>query len=179
MLTGKLTRLREYREEDLTILTEMLNDEEARSNTIRGVVTPVTKDMVRKHFESGENQEAFHYMMTDNSGRLLGFCEVLNIFKDRLCEITFQIRPQEQGKGYGADALDLLLDMVFLEMNMNKCSATILSFNQAAYSVLIRAGFQKEVVLRDDVYRKGSFHDAFIMGLLKEEYVKGRTASTN
>lgn len=170
MLKGQLTRLREYREEDLPVLTEMLNDEEARANTIRGVVTPVTRDMVQKHFASGENQSYFHYMMTDQAGRLIGFCEVNNLFKDRLCEITFQIRPEEQGKGYGADALTLLLDMVFFEMNMNKCSATILSFNQAAYSVLTRAGFQKEVVLRDDVYRKGAFHDAFIMGLLKEEY---------
>lgn len=170
MLTGKLTQLREYREEDLPTLTAMLNDEEARSNTIRGVVTPMTAAMVRKHFEAGEDPSYFHYMITNQSGELIGFIELENLFKDRHCHITFQIKPCEQGKGYGSDALDLILRMVFLEMNMNKCSTTILAFNHAAHAILTNAGFVKEAVLRDDVYRSGTYHDAYVMGLLREEY---------
>ena len=172
MLTGKSTKLREYREEDLPVLIQMMNDEEARANTTRGVITPMTGEMVRQYFASGENQENFHYMVEDKADNLIGFIEVQNAFKDRRCQITFQIKPSEQGKGYGSDALDLILTMAFLEMNMNKCTTTILAFNQAAFNILTRAGFQKEVTLRDDVYRRGTFHDAFVMGLLKEEYLQ-------
>lgn len=170
MLTGKLTRLREYRETDLAVLTEMMNDENARADTTRGVITPMTAAMVADQFRAGEDQKSFHYMVEDHSANLIGFIEIDNNFKDRRCQLSFQIRSGEQGKGYGSDALELILAMVFLEMNMNKCTTTILAFNAAALTVLTRAGFKQEVTLRDDVYRGGTYHDAFVMGLLREEY---------
>lgn len=172
MLTGKLTRLREYRETDLAVLTEMMNDEKALADTTRGIITPLTAAMVRAHFAAGEDQQSFHYMVEDRSGSLIGFIEIENHFKDRRCQLSFQIRPAEQGKGYGSDALELILAMAFMEMNMNKCTTTILAFNEAARTVLTRAGFKKEVTLRDDVYRNGTYHDAYVMGLLREEYTQ-------
>lgn len=175
MLTGKLTRLREYRETDLAVLTEMMNDEKALADTTRGIITPLTAAMVRAHFAAGEDQQCFHYMVEDRSGSLIGFIEIENHFKDRRCQLSFQIRPAEQGKGYGSDALELILAMAFMEMNMNKCTTTILAFNAAALTVLTKAGFKKEVTLREDVYRGGTFHDAFVMGMLREDYT-GRKA---
>lgn len=170
MLTGKLAKLREYREGDLLALIAMLNDEEVRLQTNRGLVPPMTEIAVKKLFEDNENLTKFHYIITDLSGEFVGFCELNNLFKDRHCQISLQIKSSKQRKGYGMDALNRILNIVFSEMNSNKCSTTIPSFNEAAYSILTKAGFTKEAVLREDLFHKGSYHDTYMMGLLKEEY---------
>lgn len=171
MLKGTLTRLREYRAEDIPAVTAMRNNEEARADTTRGIITPVTENTVQKEFEAQNGPAAFQYMLEDLSGNLLGYCKFSNNFKDRNTTIAYEVKPEEQGKGYGSDSLALILNMVFLEMNMNKCSTIILSCNEAARHILEKAGFRVEAVLRDDVYRHGTYQDALMMGLLKEEYL--------
>ena len=171
MLEGKLTRLREYRSADIPAVTAMRNDENARAQTTRGILMPVTETVVRKEFESQTGPARFRYMLEDLEGNLIGFCQFNNRFKDRLASISFEIKPEAQGKGYGTDSLELILNMVFREMNMNRCSTIILSGNEAARHVLEKAGFRLEATLRDDVFRHGAYQDALVMGLLKEEYL--------
>ena len=170
MLKGKTIRLREFRAEDIPAVTAMRNDEDARAQTTRSVITPVTEAVIRAEFEAETTPEAFRYILEDREGRLVGFCRFENNFKDRRAVISFEIRPQEHGKGYGSEALELILGMVFQEMNMNKCSTLILSGNRAARHILEAAGFSVEAVLRDDVFRHGVYEDALVMGLLAREY---------
>lgn len=171
MLTGKLTKLRSYHPDDLATLTLLLNDEETRSQTIQNPIPPHTEAMVHKKFEQDLDANHFHYLIENYSDQIIGVLELNSLFKDRHCQISLQITASQLDKGYGSDALKLILDRIFLEMNMNKCTTIIPSFNKAAEAILTKAGFKKEVVMRDHVFRNGSYHDALIFGLLQEEFL--------
>lgn len=171
MLSGKLTKLRTFHEDDLASLTFLLNDQETRSQTIESLVPPTTPAMVKKRFEFIDNSNNFHYIIVNHSDQIIGLVEIDALFKDRHCQVSLQILASQLDKGYGSDALKLILDLIFLEMNMNKCTTIIPSFNKAAETLLTKAGFKKEVIMRDHVFRKGAYHDAFIFGLLQEEFL--------
>lgn len=171
MLTGKLTKLRSYHQDDLATLTLLLNDEETRSQTIQNLIPPYTETMVHKKFEQNHDANSFYYLIENYSDQIVGVLELDSLFKDRHCQINLQIIASQLNKGYGSDALKLILKRIFLEMNMNKCTTIIHSFNKAAQSILTKAGFKKEVVMRDHIFRNGSYHDALIFGLLQEEFL--------
>jgi len=77
------------------------------------------------------------------------------------------------GKGYGTEAIELLTDFIFNEMNINKVKLNVYSFNKRAVRCYEKCGFVREGVLRQEIYREGRYHDDIVMGLLRDEYKKG------
>lgn len=171
MLTGKLIRFREFRADDIPAVTAMRNDVAVRAGTTRSLIIPISESSIRRDFEAPYNPVSFPYILETLEGRFIGFCKFNNSFKDRRTTVSLEIKPEEHGKEYGSDALTLILNMVFLEMNMNKCATLLLASNEVAIHLLKKAGFTVEVVLREDVYRHGAYQDALFLGLLKEEYL--------
>lgn len=171
MLTGKLIRFREFRADDIPAITAMRNDVTVRAGTTRSMILPISESSIQKDFEAPSNPVSFPYILETLEGKFIGFCKFNNSFKDRRTMVSLEIKPEEQGKGYGSDALSLILNLVFMEMNMNKCATLILSSNEVAIHLLKKAGFTVEATLREDVYRHGTYQDALFLGLLKEEYL--------
>ena len=173
MLTGKLIRFREFRSDDIPAVTAMRNDVTVRAGTTRSMIIPISEGSIQRDFEAAYNPVSFPYILETLEGEFIGFCKFNNSFKDRRTTVSLEIKPEEQGKGYGSDALTLILNLVFMEMNMNKCATLLLANNAVAIHLLKKAGFTVEVVLREDVYRHGVYQDAVFLGLLKEEYQAG------
>ena len=57
-------------------------------------------------------------------------------------------------------------------MNINKIKLHVYSFNPRAIKSYEKCGFIKEGVLRQEIFRKGKYHDEIIMGLLRDEFGK-------
>ncbi|MCL6449699.1 MAG: GNAT family N-acetyltransferase [Acetobacteraceae bacterium] len=83
-------------------------------------------------------------------------------------------RPDLWGKGYGREALDLLLALLFDGQAAHKVQATTFEFNRRSLRLFQSAGFQVEGESRDDVYVDGRFWKTIRLGLLRGEYAGRR-----
>lgn len=73
-------------------------------------------------------------------------------------------------KGYGTEALKLILDHGFNQLNLHKISLTVLDFNARAIRAYEKSGFKKEGVFRDHVYRNGKYCGVYSMSILESEW---------
>ena len=104
-------------------------------------------------------------------GRLIGVAYVDGIHPNhRRCRVGVTVDRAEWGKGYGGEALGLLLHHLFTEANIHRVAAEAFGFNASWKRLLTRAGFRREGCLRDDLYRDGCWHDRETYALLEDEY---------
>jgi RimJ/RimL family protein N-acetyltransferase len=76
------------------------------------------------------------------------------------------------GKGYGTDAMHLILRYAFAELNLRRVSLTVFEFNQRAVHSYEKAGFQLEGCQRQAMQREGCHWDILYMGILREEWME-------
>ncbi|MFC8685206.1 GNAT family N-acetyltransferase [Brevibacillus porteri] len=114
------------------------------------------------------------YMIVDSqTNRPIGITSLIQIdLKNRNAECIIDIGEKEYwGKGYAREALKLLLDYAFLEMNLHRVSLRVFSFNEKAIKLYDRLGFKQEGISRQFLFREGKWHDLVHMGILQQEYI--------
>ncbi len=75
------------------------------------------------------------------------------------------------GKGYGTDALRVMLRYVFTELNLRRVTLGVFAYNPRAIKAYEKAGFKEEGRLRQYVLREGQRNDMVVMGALREEWL--------
>ena len=78
--------------------------------------------------------------------------------------------PAHQGRGYGSEALRLVIDFAFGELNLRRVQITVFSYNASAIHVYEKLGFRREGVFREFIRRDGQLHDMILFGLLRREW---------
>ena len=78
--------------------------------------------------------------------------------------------PKYQRKGYGMEAINLLLDYGFSFLNLRNISLNVFEYNEVAYNLYKKAGFKEAGRLRKAVEILGKTYDVIIMDMLKEEF---------
>ena len=106
---------------------------------------------------------------TDN--RIIGTCTLFHLDPDnRRAEIGYALGSENWGKGYMGDALKLLLNFCFDNLNLHRLEADVDPQNTASIKVLERLGFQREGYLRERWLVGGNVQDSLFYGLLKNEW---------
>lgn len=77
---------------------------------------------------------------------------------------------EDRRRGYGSQALNMLLRFAFSELNLYRLSAIVPEYNTAAISLLKKHGFIEEVRRRQSVERDGRRWDLLVFGLLIDEW---------
>jgi RimJ/RimL family protein N-acetyltransferase len=150
---------------------------------------PVSPARIKKHYSELEqemdeknNQYYFNIRLRqpeDDSaeigshyGRLLGFARLHWIsWSNGSAFVSLGIADaQERGKGYGSEALGLILRYAYAELNLFSLSVSIPEYNQVALHVFKAAGFREEVRQRQALHRYGRRWDILYLGLLHEEW---------
>jgi RimJ/RimL family protein N-acetyltransferase len=174
MLEGRITRLRAYTRDDLPLRTACLNDTELRRLAYPGILFPLRPEDEEKWYESldprSDRQYSFAIESKEDSG-YLGCCTVCEIdAKNRSASVGIFIRKEQWRKGYGSDALRVLVGFCFEEINLNRVMLEVYSFNTAAIRCYEKLGFKTEGVLRQSIFRDGQYHDTVAMGMLRSEW---------
>ncbi len=73
-------------------------------------------------------------------------------------------------KGYGTDATRTLLRYAFEQLGLNRVELEVYAFNPRAQRAYEKAGFHRDGVRRQALYRDGKFHDIYLMGILREDW---------
>ena len=76
----------------------------------------------------------------------------------------------DRGRGYGSQALKMLLRFAFAELNLFRVSAIVPEYNTAAIRLLEKHGFVEEVRRRQSLERDGRRWDLLVFGLLSDEW---------
>ncbi len=78
------------------------------------------------------------------------------------------------GKGYGADAMRLILRYAFTELNLHRVSLGVFAYNQRAIESYKKVGFVLEGRVRHEMRRNGQSWDTLYMGILRDEWEKSQ-----
>jgi RimJ/RimL family protein N-acetyltransferase len=76
------------------------------------------------------------------------------------------------GKGYGTDAMRVILRYAFMELNLQRVSLTVSEYNSRAIQSYLKAGFVEEGRLRGSERRAGRRFNLVYMGILREEWLQ-------
>jgi RimJ/RimL family protein N-acetyltransferase len=79
--------------------------------------------------------------------------------------------PDFRGKGYGTDAMKVILRYAFQELNLRRVSLTTFEYNPRAIRSYEKAGFVHEGRLHKFLLRDGRRWDLIFMGILREEWL--------
>lgn len=77
-----------------------------------------------------------------------------------------------QGKGYGSEALILLLRYAFSVLGMNRVYSSAVVTNKSSIKSNIKIGMTKEGIFREASYKKGKFYDRIAFSFLAREFYK-------
>ncbi|WP_350344484.1 GNAT family protein [Proteinivorax tanatarense] len=173
MYKGEIIRLREYRQDDLHQALAYVNEPETKKNLNPGIPYPYTLEDEKNWLEmNSATKDIYSFAIeTIEDDKYIGGCGVNSIdWKNSVATIGIFIGKEHRGKGYGTDAFRVLVDFAFNQVNINKLSIRVISFNKRAIACYKKCGFMVEGTLRQEVYRDGKYYDNIAMGLLKEEY---------
>ncbi len=81
-------------------------------------------------------------------------------------------RKEDWGKGYGTDAMRIILRYAFTELNLRRVSLDVFEYNPRGVRSYEKAGFVVEGRVRGMVCREGRRWDVIYMGILREEWLK-------
>ena len=121
---------------------------------------------------SDKDEYTFAIELKENRMFIGSIAVYLVNWKNGTCYVGISIGPDYQGKGYGTDAMEILLDFIFNYLNVNKVKLQVFGFNQQAIRSYEKSGFHHEGTLREEVFRFGKFHDVVVMGVLRSDWEK-------
>ena len=102
--------------------------------------------------------------------RLIGYVGLSRIAPvERMAEVGILIGQEgDRNLGYGQEAMALIRDYAWSELNLQRLSLNVFSDNLNAIAAYQKSGFEIEGVQRRAVYVEGRFKDLVLMGLLRE-----------
>lgn len=174
MLTGKLVRLREYREEDIKVAQRYMNDPDTIKSLGIRVPFPFTYADEKKFVEDNSAfKDEYNFAIESlDEPRYIGGCGMHNLdWKNSKVGVGIAIGDKRlRGKGYGTDAMKVLVNFIFNEMNINKIKLGVFAFNEGAIRCYEKVGFQREAIFKKELYRSGKFHDVIYMSIFRDDY---------
>lgn len=165
MLEGKLINLRIMEKEDLSFYVKWLNDP-----TFFGEYNPLeqtTKLEVEKDFDAA-NPDRKRFFVEKKDGTKIGSVGVYPI--GDLWEIGFSLISGERRKGYGIEAVTMMVDYLFLSKDLVRIQATTDLRNTASQSLLEKVGFKREGVVRMSMFIHGEWRDMILYSILRNEW---------
>jgi RimJ/RimL family protein N-acetyltransferase len=75
------------------------------------------------------------------------------------------------GKGYGTDAMQIILRYAFQELNLQRVALDVFEYNPRAIRSYEKVGFRHEGRVRECLQRAGRRWDLIYMGITREEWL--------
>ena len=164
--------LRLMEKEDVPLLVEWWNSLE-----FQGEYFPVLQKSKSQALQEFENPSPVQVAMGEREfiiekkdGTRIGH---IGYGKDILhdwTEIGYDIVPSERRKGYAREAIQIMIDYLFLSKDVPRITIYTDARNIAAIRAAERVGFKREGIVRKGGFTEGKFVDACLLGILREEW---------
>jgi RimJ/RimL family protein N-acetyltransferase len=173
MLQGTLVFLRAVRRDDLERLCAFNNDVAVELAGGGDPPLPQSLERLQAEFDSqvgggGRNGSSF---VIEADGQCIGQCALFSFdHAAQTAELGIAIGDQAYwGKGFGREAIQLLIAYGFRHHNLHKVHLRVHARNARAIGAYAACGFVEEGRLRQHVWSDGSYDDLVCMGVLAAE----------
>jgi RimJ/RimL family protein N-acetyltransferase len=171
-LTGKYIALRTLEREHCRQLWQEYEPEEpVPTEPLQPGYSIEGADKWFEEIQNVQGKTQVYLGIFSNQGDLIGDIQLTNIdWRNRSASIGMSITKREhRGRGYGTDAVLLLVKYAFEALDLFRLSARTLVHNAAARRVLENADFQLEGCEREAVTIAGRRWDRLTFGLLRSD----------
>jgi len=177
MLEGKRINLRIAEKEDAPLLAEWLNDVKFAGD-YQNFPEQISKVQLEKRILEQKlyQTEWVDFIIEKKDGTKIGWAvHYVSAPNFGWIEIGYAIISGERNKGYGTEAIQILVDYLFLTREIARIQAVINKEDVASRQVLEKAQFKKEGILRKALWdSKGKLADGYIYSILREEWKEPR-----
>lgn len=140
-------------------------------------IAPATRyapKLNREWFEKEKNGEHLFMIHTLQDDRVIGFIELDGFdWTAGTGWVGIGIGDNDySGKGYGTDAMKVLIRYAFTELNLHRVNLDVFEFNKRAIRSYEKAGFVYEGVEKARIYKDDQRWDVLHMGILQSEWIK-------
>lgn len=131
------------------------------------------KEWIEKDMEKPQDDGFFFFIRTLKDDTLIGFIGLFGVaWPHGDAWVGIGIGEREYwGKGYGTDAMRVILRYAFTELNLHRVSLGVFNYNQRAIRSYEKAGFKLEGRERQRLHRDGEYADVLNMGVLRTEWL--------
>jgi len=173
LFCGTHIRLAPFHPEDAEIAAHWTEDGEYQRQMDTDYARPSTPSEQAEMLTSRRSSNSINFALRTLEGdRLIGFVAIHSIeWNNQSGTLSMGIgEPEYRGKGLGGEALLLILNYAFNELNLYRVGLDVISSNERAIRAYRKAGFREEGRLRAAVYRDGQRHDRILMSVLRDEW---------
>jgi len=176
VMEGEHVRLRRIERADIATVHKWMNDSEVMAWARFSADHMISAAQLERDLEkdlAGEDTESVRYMVEDRAtGAPIGWCTI-RTWDRKHVSANVGIALGEKaywGKGYGTEAMRLLLTIVFDYQGWHRADLWTLAENDRAIKSFEKAGFRLEGRERESTYYEGRYHDVVLMAQLKSEW---------
>lgn len=171
----KKVALRAFEYSDLEFINKLRNDDQLFDLTC-GNKYYISSERDKKWIEDKifNNYDQIYLMIYSvENGEPIGYTCATNIdYINRKCEYGgIIISTEMSGKGYAFEAGNLFLDHLFKELGLNMIYTFCREDHKVTIGLLEKGGFKIEGKIRDLVFKQGKFHNAYILSILKSDWI--------
>ena len=175
MIIGERVRLRAVEREDLPRFVAWLNDPEVRCNLL--LYQPLSLAQEEEWFKGILERDVDEQPLVieiKNSKTWLPVGDIglfdLNLH-DRSAEVGILVGEKKfWGKGYGTEAMHLMLKHGFEDLNLNRIYLRVYETNPRGIRSYEKAGFVLEGRMRQARFQEGKYIDMLLMSVLRAEW---------
>lgn len=141
---------------------------------------PLTRDEAHHDVHQGDGNP--HSWIIEHDGRYIGGIGLHSFNEaDRRARLAIGISDAAKlGKGYGSEAVRLVLEYAFEKLKLHRVDLRVIAYNARAIRSYKKCGFVVEGRERESALVEGEWYDDLIMGTLESEWraVNGRPETT-
>jgi len=181
LLEGRNIRLRIRDKEDLNFFWEFWNNINyyGEYETIQPQISKIEAEKrIENPNPSTSGVDWTWFVIEKKDGTKIGFILHFNVQPFGWVEIGYALIPGEMGRGYGSEAVQILVDYLFLTKDIMRIQATTDERNKPSQGVLEKAGFQKEGIIRKSSFTRGQWVNDYLYSILREEWKEPRILTT-
>lgn len=167
--------LRAYRPDDIDRLVLLADNARVSRYLTDRFPHPYTRADARWWIEQGAREIHTGAWAIEHNGVLVGGIGITaqDRWRQHLAEIGYWLGEPYWGSGLAAEAVRRVTAATFDDPAIRKIYAPVLAPNHASMRVLEKNGYQREGVLREEVFKRGHYHDLHIFATLRSESAEG------
>ncbi|MBI4214091.1 MAG: GNAT family N-acetyltransferase [Chloroflexi bacterium] len=174
-VVGRLVVMREVLVDDLQQVWEWENNSEMGLYLNADPQKRMSMDEVRRRFQQYRTDPTSGlFIICTLEKRSIGMLGFDRLYKDiGTCRLFIGIGSDEyRGRGYGTDAMRLVLRFFFRDVGMKKVQLSVYDFNSRAMASYRKCGFEVESVRRNIAYVNGAWCDSIEMAVSVDRYAE-------
>ncbi len=172
-LQGQNIYLRALEPEDLEFVYAIENDESIWE--VSNTITPYSRFLIRQYLENAhqdiyEAKQLRLVICKKESAKAIGLIDLFDFdAKNKRAGVGIIIQNEtDRNNGYGRQALELVIDYGFRQLQLHQLYANIATENKASLSLFTTFGFVEIGVKKDWNFTNNQFHDEAVFQLIKK-----------